>query len=399
MAEQKSLPTASEGDTTFNFNGVFRDVHNKSSRDNLYQAQAFISENKWNAAKDLLQKALSDSSDDHDVRNLKLVIAEVDMYLSRAIPEAIQADEKIDWDQVNSRGVHKYFENREDLPQSVFFLRSNQHDRIVVGRRILSHQYINNKIRELHCSHITASMLLGRLVDQRTRETGYAVYYNQMTAGEKLFLIDDVLNNGMNVYELVFPFPPLIGQSKEEIQSPEEGWEIDEKLALSLGEGEVYIRDYAVRYLKSLGRDDLRLFDCACSTGQFLFTMKQGVPGCYTIGSDLSAHMVEFAKKRVDEIYCANALEPKIPPRSVDVVFVRFINSEVVKTEIASIFLKPLTECLKKGGKMIILGHTPVLTSAAEIKMLVPNLEITQSIGGISEWNGIFQFYVCSRID
>jgi isonocardicin synthase len=242
-------------------------------------------------------------------------------------------------------------------------------------------------------------MFLGRLVDQRTMESGYVVFYNEMTSGEKICLMNEILESGMSNYELTFPFPALIGQAKEEIQAPEEGWEIDEKLALSLGEGEVYIREFTIRYLKSLGRNDLRLFDCACSTGQFLWTMKQALPESYTIGSDLSAHMVKFATKRVDEIYCANALEPKIPARSVDVVFIRFINSEVVKTEISSIFLKPLTECLKKGGVIIILGHTPILTSAAEMKMLVPNLELLQCLGGAKEWNGIFQFYILRRTD
>lgn len=399
MTEPKTLPTASEGDTTFNFNGVFRDVHSKASRDKLYKAQELISENKWSEAITLLTEALHDSSDEHDVRNLKLILAEVKMYQAREIPEATTADESIDWNNVTGRKVQKYFENRDDLPQSLFLLKSNKTERVLVGRRILSHQYVRNRIRELHCSHVTPSMILGRLVDQRTNECGYVVFYNDLTAGEKICLMNEILESGMSEYELTFPFPPLIGQSKEEMHAPEEGWEIDEKLALSLGEGEVHIREYSIRYLKSLGRANLRLFDCACSTGQFLWTMKQSLPSCYTIGSDLSAHMVKFATKRVDEIYCGNALEPKIPARSVDIVFIRFINSEVVKTEISSIFLKPLSQCLKKGGAMIILGHTPILTSAAEIKMLVPNLEITQSIGGANEWNGIFQFYICTRTD
>jgi len=65
-------------------------------------------------------------------------------------------------------------------------------------------------------------------------------------------------------------------------------------------------------WLKSLGRDDLRLYDPACSTGQFLSTMREALPKAYLIGQDLSAHMVSFAKKRVDEIYCGNAVQPKV---------------------------------------------------------------------------------------
>lgn len=400
MSHRKSLPTHSDGHPEFNFNGVFRDVHSEAARNKLYDAQEFMAQRKWDDAKSLLKSALNEKScDEHDVRNLKFILAEVEMYQARAIPEGTLSSESISWEEIGRREVKKHFERIDELPQSVFTLKSNKTSRIVVGRRILSHQYVDNKIRELHCSHVTPEMFFGPLLDQRITEDGYIVFFNEMTAGEKLCLMREILDNGIQEYELTFPFPALIGDRKEEIQSPEEGWEIDEKLALSLGEGEVYIRDFTVRYLKALGRNDLRLFDCACSTGQFLYTMKEGVPGCYTIGSDLSAHMVKFAEKRVDEIYCANALEPKIPNQSVDVVFIRFINSEVVKTEIAPIFLKPLSKCLKKGGLMIILGHTPILTSAAEIRMMVPNIEIMQCIGGDLEWNGIFQYYVCKRTD
>ena len=402
MADERrrSLPTHTTGHHEFNFNGVFREVHSVPARNRLYKAQANIAERKWQDAKDLLALAIEEPTcDDHDRRNLKLVLSEVEMYQARAIPEGTKPKENISWNDIRSRRVSKHFERFIDLPQSIFLLKSNKTDRVVVGRRVLSHQYVDNKIRELHCSHVTPDMIFGPLVDQRVKEDGYVVFYNDMTPDEKLGLMKSILDNGVEEYELNIPFPPLIGEKKQEIESPDAGLEIDEKLALSLGEGEVYIRDFTVRFLKALGRDDLRLFDCACSTGQFLYTMKQGVPGSYTIGSDLSAHMVKFATKRVDEIYCANALEPKVPNKSVDVVFIRFINSEVVKTEIAPIFLKPLSECLKKGGLMIILGHTPILTSAAEIKMLVPNMEIQQCIGGDLEWSGIFQYYVLKRTD
>ena len=396
---RRSLATASEGNTEFSFLGIFRDVHAKDERDKLYKAQELVSKNKWDEAKSILKEALTDNIDDHDVRNLTLILSEVEMYEARVIPEGTKPADKINWDDVSKRPISKYFENFNEIPQGVFFLRSNMCDRVIVGRRILSHQFVKNKIRELQCSHVTASMILGKLVDQRIKEDGVVLFYNELSAGEKIRLIDDILETGMSEFELTYPFPALVHLNKEEIQSPEEGWEIDEKLALSLGEGEVYLREYSIKFLKSLEEDELRMFDCACSTGQFLFTMKTALPNSYTIGSDLSAHMAEFAGKRVDEIHCANALQPPVPPKSVDIVFVRFINSEVIKTEIAHIFLKPLTECLKIGGHIIIFGHTPVLTSAAEIKMVVPNLEIIQSIGGAREWNGIFQFYIAKRIE
>lgn len=401
MSEERrrSLATASEGNTDFAFVGIFRDIHAKEEREKLYKAQDFVSKNKWDEAKALLKEALTDNIDDHDVRNLTLILEEVESYQARAIPEGTKAADGINWDEVSRRPVFKYFEKFNEIPQGIFFLRSNANDRLIVGRRILSHQFVKNKIRELHCSHVTASMVLGKLVDQRIREDGVVLFYNELTPGEKIYLINDIIENGLTEFEITYPFPALVHLNKEEIESPEEGWEIDEKLALSLGEGEVYLREYSIKFLKSLGVEDPRLFDCACSTGQFLYTMKTALPNSYTIGSDLSQHMAEFAAKRVDEIHCANALEPPVPPQSVDVVFIRFINSEVIKTKIAHIFLKPLTECLKIGGHLIILGHTPILTSAAEIKMVVPNMEIVQCIGGTREWNGIFQFYIAKRTE
>lgn len=401
MSEERrrSLATASEGNTDFAFVGIFRDIHAKEEREKLYKAQDFVSKNKWDEAKALLKEALTDNIDDHDVRNLTLILEEVERYQARAIPECTKAADGINWDEVSRRPVFKYFEKFNEIPQGIFFLRSNANDRLIVGRRILSHQFVKNKIRELHCSHVTASMVLGKLVDQRIREDGVVLFYNELTPGERIYLINDIIENGLTEFEITYPFPALVHLNKEEIESPEEGWEIDEKLALSLGEGEVYLREYSIKFLKSLGVEDPRLFDCACSTGQFLYTMKTALPNSYTIGSDLSQHMAEFAAKRVDEIHCANALEPPVPPQSVDVVFIRFINSEVIKTKIAHIFLKPLTECLKIGGHLIILGHTPILTSAAEIKMVVPNMEIVQCIGGTREWNGIFQFYIAKRTE
>ena len=396
---RRSLATASEGNTDFAFLGIFRDVHATEEREKLNKAQELVSKNQWEEAKDILKEALTDNIDEHDVRNLTLILSEVEMYQARAIPEGTKSADAIDWDDVSKRPISKYFEKFNEIPQGIFFLRSNVCDRVIVGRRILSHQFVSNKIRELHCSHVTASMVLGKLVDQRVKEDGVVLFYNELSAGEKIRLIEDILETGMSEFEINYPFPALVHLNKEEIQSPEEGWEVDEKLALSLGEGEVFLRQYSIKFLKSLGDEEIRMFDCACSTGQFLFTMKKALPNSYTIGSDLSAHMAEFAAKRVDEIHCGNALTPPVPPRSVDIVFVRFINSEVIKTEIAHIFLKPLTECLKVGGHLIIFGHTPVLTSAAEINMIVPNLKIIQSIGGSREWNGIFQYYIAQRME
>ncbi|KAK3586996.1 hypothetical protein CHS0354_026716 [Potamilus streckersoni] len=398
MTSSTILPTATKGNTNFDFNGVFRDVHNDAAREQLDKARNLVTENKLDEAAAVLNAAADAATDNHDIRNLKLISSEVSRYKKALIPLDTPTADKLDWDVINARPVNIFFERFEDLPQSVFFLKSARSETPILGRRILSYQYVKGKIRELHCSHVTPSMILGKVVDQRIKEDGFVVYYRALVPEEKNLLMKSVLESGMQDAELVYPLPALIPPNKTEICSPEEGWDIDEDFALQLGEGEVYLREYSIRFLKTLGRDDLCLYDCACSTGQFLKTMKEAFPKSYTIGQDLSPQMVKYATKRVDEIYCGNALEPKVSESSVDVVFVRFINSEVIKTDIAAMFIPPLVKCLKKDGYIIIFGHTPVLVSAADLEM-VPNIKIIQKIGGAQEWNGICQFYVCQRLD
>lgn len=393
--KEGSLPTATDGHSTFEFDGVFRDVNNPETRKRLYAAQKLISDGKWEESKSALQNLIRDTADKHDNRNLQLILKEIEMYQTRHIGDDVPSSSGIDWEAVSQRTPKIYFEKWDELPQSVFLLKSwQQHNgmlRSLVGRRILSHQWIANKIRELHCSHIQAGMILGIIVDQRVQDDGFVVYYRELTTGEKKFIMHDIVQNRIKHIEIIFPYPVLQKAYKEEIHCPDEGWEIDETLALQLGEGEVFLREYSVQFLKSLRKDDLTLYDPACSTGQFLWTMKQALPKCHTVGQDISPYMVNFAKKRVDEIYCGNAAEPKIADGTADVVFVRFINSEVLKAVVARKMVHPLLRSLKKGGYMVIFGHTPVLVSAADL-LMDTGLKIDRCIGGDPKWDG------CSNI-
>ena len=395
-----SLPTATDGNATFDFDGVFRDVNDKGTREKLYGAQKLITDDMWEDAKNQLRSIVNALPHGHDKRNIKLVLKEVELYEKRRIDTSVEPAKKVDWEDVCSREVEMYFEPYDELPQSILTLKQwNTKDgqqRVMVGRRILSHQWIASKIRELHCSHITASMLLGLMVDHRVQDNGYVVYYRPLTAAEKKFIMHDIVQNRIKEMEIIFPFPPLQTVFKTEIHCPDEGWEIDETLALQLGEGEVFLREYSVQFLKSLNNEYLHLYDPACSTGQFLWTMKQSLPNSYTVGQDLSEQMVQFATKRVDEIHCGNAIQPKIAEETADVVFVRFVNSEVLKTKDARTMIHPLLKSVKKGGHIVIFGHTPVLISAADL-LMDSSLKLDRCIGGDPKWDGIFQYYVCHK--
>lgn len=392
-----SLKTATDGDEAFNFDGVFRDVNDKNTRVKLYSAQAYVKDGEWAKAKTILKETIASLEEGHDRRNLELVLREIERYQKFSVDATISSASDINWLEVCERKPEMHFEKYDELPQSVFMIKNwRKTGNILVGRRLLSHQWIANNIRELHCSLIRAGMVLGVLADQRVQEDGVVVYYYPLTAEEKQFYMQDVFINHLKDTEIVFPYPPLQTVMKTEIHCPDEGWEIDEKLALQLGEGEVFLRKFSVSFLKSLERDDLFLYDPACSTGQFLATMKSGLPNSYTFGQDLSPCMVKYAKNRLDEVRCANAVHPQVPPETADVEFVRFINSEVLKTKDARNMIEPLLRSLKSGGYLVTFGHTPVLVSAVDFRM-ASGLEIVQCIGSDSEWNGIFQYYVCKK--
>ncbi|KAK7505034.1 hypothetical protein BaRGS_00003604, partial [Batillaria attramentaria] len=403
-----SLPTASDGHDTFMFDGIFRDVHSKVTRDKIQEGQKRVSEGDWSAARFLFEEALGASSDPHDVKNVQLILDEVKRYQTCAIAADCTPSTGVDWDDLlERRPVESLFESWHDTPQSVFFIRHEHHTlpthddiaghvRFSVGRRILSHQFRSGKIRELHCSLVTPSMLLGVLEDQRMREDGVVLYFRSYSDHEKMFVMQSLIKN-LKEAELVFPFPVLQPGTLKELSCPPDGWDIDEPLAEQLGEGEVILRQYAQIWLKSLERDDLRLYDPACSTGQFLSSMRSAVPKAHLIGQDLSAQMVSYAKKRLDEIHCGNAIEPKVPENSVDVCFVRFLNSEVVKVKDVLTILEPLSRRVKVGGHLIIFGHTPVLLSAADLRRM-HGWRVEQSLGGGAQWGGVFQFYVVKRV-
>lgn len=90
-------------------------------------------------------------------------------------------------------------------------------------------------------------------------------------------------------------------------------------------------------------------------------------------------------------------MEPKIEAGSADFCFVRFLNSEVVKSSEAEALLTALLPTVKKGGYVIIFGHTPVLLSSANYRAL-PEFEVIQCIASAVDNSGIFQYYVLKKV-
>ena len=102
--------------------------------------------------------------------------------------------------------------------------------------------------------------------------------------------------------------------------------------------------------------------------------------------------MANHASKRTDEAHCANAATPKIKPGSADVVYIRFLNSEVVKTSEAETLLHALLPTVKSRGYIFIFGHTPVLLSSANLRCL-QGFQLRQCVGILENESGMFQYY------
>lgn len=383
------------------YDGVFKGMHDEKLS-KLYQAgRTLIVAGKWNEGKNTFIRALEMSENKPlDRKTLKIVITEMERVEKYAIQKDTQPAVVVDWKAVVKRDLERLDESLFGTPQSIFFLNLGipGHPEYVclVGRKLLSDWWVNMKIPDIHCSYVTPSMILGLFVDQRIGDSRITLHYHPLDNPEKIKIMNGIKENDGKNIELIFPFPLLQESSRQERSTPPEGWMVDEGFEAILGCGEERIRHYSIQFLKNIGLVNHLLFDPACSTGEFLSSMQKALPGCYTIGQDLSQQMAKLASKRIDEAYCANASTPKIKPGTADVVFVRFLNSEVVRTSEAETLLHALLPAVKSGGYLIIFGHTPVLLSSSNLRRL-KDFQLQRCVGIHENGEGMFQYYVLTN--
>ncbi|KAK6195021.1 hypothetical protein SNE40_000540 [Patella caerulea] len=390
--------TAQSGYDSISLGGIFRGARAKQTAKMVEKAQICLADFDFKSAKSILTETSEFCTDLHDQDYLQWVLAEITKYEEQKIPLNCRSSREIDWSSIQSRPLKKISERFQDLPQSFIIIRveSNHHGvQFFVGRKLLSELYRNAQISELHCSLVTANMLLGCLEDLRITQNAANIFYRPFKHEEKMKIMRNMIDNMANV-EITYPFPMLRPDTKEELVCPTEGWDVDEDFAEQLEAGEVILWQYSLEFLRSLGSENLRVYDPACSNGQFLENMKAGMPHGYFIGQDLNPSMVKYTKNRIDEVHCGNCMIPRVDKESVDVAFFRFLNSEIVKTDDVIPLLTAVGDVIKPGGHMVIFGHTPVLLSSSELKML-PGWRVLQSVGGGKKWKGIFQFYVIKK--
>lgn len=300
--------------------------------------------------------------------------------------------EQVVIENIMKRELETFCDKTFNFPQHIFLV-DNYKGNILVGRKIKSVLSIENKINAFHCSMITSSMLLGFLNRKEENGKDVKVQYYPFTRGEKVTIFNEIKHNKM--INLYYPFKYRHFATNEEEKSPNEGWSLNPEKVVYLGYGEEHIRDYTITFLRNIVKHDMIIYDPACSTGQFLNTIKKSYPFVKTVGQDLSREMCDYAKDYVDEIYCGDSINSPIKNNSVDIMFLRFLNSEVVTTEYAYILFDNLIKKVKNKGKIIAFGHTALLIEDSYFKKC--GLKVQQRIAYDKKYDAVFQYYVLEK--
>lgn len=298
-------------------------------------------------------------------------------------------------DKILKRKKYKFVEKDYNRPQAIFFVELDSNITIF-GRKLLSELYINKLIPSKNCSLISKNMIIGILYNYNKSGRNVEIEYYPLTDGERKYIFNKFLkvNNKINIY---YPFKFYDYNTNKEVDSPKEGWKIYDNTAQILFNGEKHLRQYTINFLKQLEINKGQIFfDPACSTGDFLYSIKKEFPDIVTIGQDLGKDMVECSKNKLDKVYFGNSIDTPVKDESVDFIFFRFLNSRVVTSENAKKLYDVLIKKVKKGGYIICFGHTPVLLELKEIKK--EDFEIVSCNGYDNEYDSIFQYYILRRI-
>ena len=295
-------------------------------------------------------------------------------------------------ERIRERGVCLLEDRMYNRPQNIFFLNRGG-EPCIVGRKLLSQLNRENKIGAVNCSRITASMLLGLFAGEEIAGGGVRVAFHPFSDGERAEAFS--LLKGDRRCDICHPYCHLDYVSGEEMQSPPEGWRLQRQKIPVLGWGEEHIRRYTREYFRHVIRGGEVVYDPACSTGQFLREFKEAFPGVVTIGHDLSREMVEYAKDYVDFAACCDAGKSPLPAESVDILFLRFLNSEVVRRAEARRLFDVLAEKVKPGGWAVCFGHTPVLIESAYFA--ARGMALLDRNGYDAPSDSVFQYYVMRK--
>jgi isonocardicin synthase len=283
------------------------------------------------------------------------------------------------------------FEPFERKPYDLFFVQLQ--GRRFVGRKTPFRFRRRGRDQELKCALVDASMVLGPVIREQLTEAGIAVYYQPLEerARRRCFA---ALRSRLD-HDLYYPFPHLTAGTRREKCAPEAYWNTSPERVESLGAAEEVLREYTLQVLARLDLAGAVLYDPACSTGEFLSAIQRRHPSARTIGQDKSREMVDYCRGRLDEVHWGDSRSSPVPDGSVDFIFCRFLNADVVTTAEAHQLFVPIARRCRDGGHLLVLGHTPVLLSSAWFEAL--GLEVLQRIGYSAPDDAVFQYYVLRK--
>jgi len=364
--------------------GNFGTIH-----DSMRRMRTLAKQQNWEELRKIVDYSRKLNRAHVDVEYLHQVdrtIDEVDYFLQVAIENnPSQRSGKVD----------SWVERKDHAPQSVFLLEWS--GKTFVGRKFLSRKWIASEIAEMFCAELLPEMVFGELVSFRIAQDDYRVHFKPIDITTKKNLFRWIADDNCCA-EIRFPFPYLTRQSSLEVVSPECGWNVDESLRQQLFRGEIHMRSICKSILKGIGKRGNVLYDSACSTGDFLADVSKVVPECHTIGQDLSAEMIAIAKTQLDEVIVGDAFDSPLQDSSVDIAFIRFLNSEVVNTSYADALLQRIVSLVRSGGYIIAFGHTPLLIDKGTLA--AAGLEVLRStaIDGDAKHLHLYPIYLCRRI-
>ena len=197
-----------------------------------------------------------------------------------------------------------------------------------------------------------------------------------------------------------FPFPCLDDRGREFIV-PAESWSAGTPLTKALDSHERHFREHAVEKLTDGLAPGAFVYAPACSTGAFIGQIAKSFPHVRCVGSDISADMISLAAQRYGDdnldFQVANAAEPCTGRGTCDALFVRFLNAEVVSQSNAVTYFQQIALLLRKGGRMFVFGHTPILFRPADYAASL-GLKSLSGIGQRPGDDGLFQFHVLEAV-
>lgn len=317
---------------------------------------------------------------------------ELDLYESTRLHDCVKPEE-INYSEFTNCGSNYIKEKLYNFPQGIFIIDSyNGHK--ILGRKFRSQLHIENKINAPHCSQITTQMLLGFFVCDSINGMDLEIEFKPFSEGQKKYVFDDIKSNSLA--EITFPYLFRNYNTGLEKECSPDGWSLNPEKAIYLGNGEHHIRDYTINFLRNRIKDNDIVFDPACSTGQFLKEIKNNFPFITTIGQDLSKDMVNYAKNNLDKVYLGDSISSPVENESIDYMFLRFLNSEIVNKEHSKLLFDSLTHKVKNNGYIILFGHTPVLLNADFF--LNRNFTLIQATAYSKTNNSIFQYYVLKKV-